>query len=421
MKKFSHARSSWIDKPQVTPPAELVPILDDDRGPATFFHGRERELHAFRERRKKAHLTNGGTIFLVQGAPGVGKTALLHECAQRAEMDGWRVADIDYNALYDPGTLTDQLDELYAEREIINRKRTVEGDVGITIAKGRFGKTEGQSSEYRGASVLKTLKSAAQSSGLVLVFDEAQTLHKDIGGPHDSELTRQLKLIHNGKVGAPVILLAGGLGISKSVFGTFGISRFVTGCVVNLGRLSPEAEREVIRDWLVKAGGAHGALKDLTHWIDTIAAETYGWPQHIQTYAPPAARWLRETGGTLTEQVPAEVLAKGHESKIECYESRVEGTKLIYRETLANLLLQKGPNASFREEELITAFHRVGGPGDAAAVFQHALYKGVVVERGDGRFAIPIPSMHTWMVQEYANPARDLPPMSPSNETPAAR
>ena len=61
------------------------------------------------------------------------------------------------------------------------------------------------------------------------------------------------------------------------------------------------------------------------------------------------------------------------------------------------------PNAPFRRSDLIAAFQR-GGAESAAAVFQVALRNGVVAERPSGLFEIPIPSMHNWMVQEYADP-----------------
>ena len=33
-----------------------------------------------------------GTTFLIQGAPGAGKTALFAECEKQAKGEGWRVA-----------------------------------------------------------------------------------------------------------------------------------------------------------------------------------------------------------------------------------------------------------------------------------------------------------------------------------------
>ncbi len=404
-------------KPQVAPPSTLVPILEDDRGPATFFHGREQELRTFEKRLGSARQSNGGTVFLIQGAPGAGKTALLHECGGRAEADGWRVAVIRSDALYDPDALAGAVGMSYATKTTVHRETGWRAGLSSVAALFRH-RAKSQSSEYAGLTTDRVLKEAATSNGLVLVLDEVQTLGKAIGTPYDLPMTHNLAQIHNGQVGAPVILLAGGLGTSEGVFGSFGVTRFMHDCVCQLGRLSSAAERAVIRDWLVKAGGAHGDLEYLTHWLDTIAAECNGWPQHIQVYAPQAARWLYECGGGLTADVPIEVLAQGHRRKVKYYESRLVGLERGDRKAVANLLGQVGKGSTLEKSDLVAAFSGNRTPEAAHAVFQHVLHKGVVTESPAGLFEVPIPSMHTWLVQEYADLARTLLPTSPADETP---
>ncbi len=418
MKRSSDMLSPRSGHPQVVPPRQLVPITTRDRGPATFFHGRERVIKAFQKVQVDACASNGGTIFLIQDAPGAGKSALLHECARRAVVDGWRAAEITNDALYDPAALADAVDMPYATKSTVHREAGWRVGLSSAVALFRRG-AEGMSSEYAGRALRKVLVAAATPNGLVLVLDEVQTLGKAVGTPHDLTLTQTLEQIHNGKVGAPVILLAGGLGISRSVLGKFGISRFERRRVMRLGRLSGSAERAVIRDWLVRAGGARGDSQCLARWIDTIAAECYGWPQHIQNYAAAAAQWLLDTGGVLTAQVPTEALAEGRDARVEYYEGRVEDLDRADRVALARLLRRAGDGCALDTSELIAAFSSSGTPEVAPDVLRRALHKGVVVKRGDGRFEIPIPSMHTWLVQEYADPARTLPPMSRADETPA--
>ncbi|MCY3997753.1 MAG: ATP-binding protein [Flavobacteriaceae bacterium] len=50
------------------------------RGKAEYFHGREKEQAFFKNALKKTRSRGVGTSFLVQGSPGVGKTALLEKC-----------------------------------------------------------------------------------------------------------------------------------------------------------------------------------------------------------------------------------------------------------------------------------------------------------------------------------------------------
>ena len=52
-----------------------------DRGASKYFHGRRQILRDFRKLAERAIQAKSGTTFLIQGAPGAGKTALLAECA----------------------------------------------------------------------------------------------------------------------------------------------------------------------------------------------------------------------------------------------------------------------------------------------------------------------------------------------------
>ena len=397
------APSPTSGKPQMVPPTRLVPITTEDRGPATFFHGRKRELRAFANTLRNANLSNGGTVFLIQGAPGAGKTALLHQCARRAAQDAWRVAVIDGNCLYSATALARRLTKAYAEKTTVPSGAAWKAALSsmVTILRKRD-----RPSHYARLPLEKILKEAATPGGLVLILDDVQNLRQQAQSSAEVmiAMTQNLNLIHNGRIGAPVILLAAGLGKSRPLFDELGSARFSHDCVRHLRQLSEAAERAVIRDWLVKAGGAHGDTGHLTRWIDTIAAECHAWPQHVQLHAPPAAQWLLRTGGALTEQLPAEVLAQGRKSRFQSYKGRLVGFAPAHIVAMAKLLAQMRPNAPFRRSDLIAAFQRGGAGTDAAAVFQVALRNGVVAERPSGLFEIPIPSMHNWMVQEYANP-----------------
>ena len=84
----------------VTPPTPLTAARD--RGPSRYFHGRERIQHNFKELLRRATQAGGGTTFLIQGAPGVGKTALLYECGNHARAQEWKVVNIGVESLWKP-------------------------------------------------------------------------------------------------------------------------------------------------------------------------------------------------------------------------------------------------------------------------------------------------------------------------------
>ncbi len=65
-----------------------------DRGPAKYFHGRKQVLSDFNKIIERAVQAKSGTTFLIQGAPGAGKSALLEECGKRARERGWKTAEI---------------------------------------------------------------------------------------------------------------------------------------------------------------------------------------------------------------------------------------------------------------------------------------------------------------------------------------
>ncbi len=72
----------------------------------------------FRATLKKSQDTESGTVFLVQGPPGVGKIALLSECWDMAEEHGWDVFEIDPEDLWHSGRLLDTLGLLPQERKV---------------------------------------------------------------------------------------------------------------------------------------------------------------------------------------------------------------------------------------------------------------------------------------------------------------
>ena len=397
-----------------------MPIRRGDRGPALFFHGRDAELAAFRETLEDARQTNGGTIFLVQGAPGAGKTALLHECkkmAKEAEV-AWRVAQISAIGLYDPRVLAKELDVDYVARitEQKGTKKSIGASVGVS---GSLEFTEGQHFEHTGPTVQELLQVAATPHGLLVVLDEAQNLRPGIQTTMAMKgaISACLDKIHNGVLGVPVVLLAGGLGTTKRVLNSFGISRFVGDRIQQLGRLDDGAARKVLRDWLVRSGGAPKGHEHLELWVDTLAANCYGWPQHIQRFAQVAAQWLLDNGGILGALVPDEVLSLGLQKRKEYYHERAEGFNEQDRMALAYLLQENDTGTTYSEKDLVSVLSEDRTREEAKEKVGELLHKGIVAETPRGRYEIPVPSMHDWLVREYANTPRELPSATSGEHT----
>ena len=362
-----------------------------DRGEAKHFHGREPILRTFRKEMRLAEETasGGGTIILVQGPPGAGKTALLEECKKKARrrLQPWRVADIGPSALRSPASLMSALREQY------EKEKTATYAIGIPkVAHAEWRALR----QPTGDTILSMLRKAS-AGGLLLVLDEAQALrHYGAAEIVADDIGHTLNHIHNGNVGEPVILLAGGLGNSAKAFADLDISRFKGGCEINLGRLSREAEGAVIRDWLTKDGKAKG---DTEPWIQAIAKEAHGWPQHIIAFAQPAVESLRENGGEMTSAGLKEVVESGRIRKEEYYSARAGGLTNVDIIDIAKATKFFSPEGDITEAGLLHRLSLRHTRKDPHTLFNHLVHKGIIAEQRKGWYAIPIPSLKDWLVE----------------------
>lgn len=358
-----------------------------DRGEAKYFHGRRQILNDFAISCRRAAKHCSGTTFLVQGAPGAGKTALLKECSKRASIAGWQVATVGTIALWDLHTLRSALG----------------ADSEKSVADGPARKPNSsivKSEEAVNQAVLSTLDLLKGGTGkLLLVLDEAQMLFGDPLNERQTLITRHvLGRIHNGELDRPVILLAGGLGTSKRAFESFDISRFEKRCDVSLGPLDIEAERAVLEDWLKKEGGAKD---DTKLWIDAIAKETQGWPQHIMSYVDPALTQLSADGKLMTAQGLETVIRKGRVFREAYYRGRVAGVGRTPLILMSKVLSKRPATQGVLKEDFLSPLARHYGHHEAERLIYLALHKGVLDERDD-LYAVPIAPMHNWLISKYA-------------------
>ena len=359
-----------------------------DRGPAKYFHGRKEILSNFNELTERAVQAKSGTTFLIQGAPGAGKTALLEECETMAKDQGWKTAKIDPPALWDPEALRDFLGlrkfPITGGSLQIGPKNVASAAITVELTSRTIG---------------KILRKGKQP--LLLTLDEAQTLGTTSAPPSDQTrtVTNVLKAIHNGNLNHPVILMAAGLGTTVDTFESLGISRFSGKCFVELGALSKESERAVIHDWLKKDGGARG---DPEEWMHSIAQETHGWPHHILSYVEPATRHLRDYDGMMNADGLNTVLEAGRRFRSDYYERRVDDFHGDQIQCLAKSIANRPSGYPVLRRDIMSSLTKEYGASEAEQLFQCFLEKGILGKRGVG-YAIPIPSMHNWLENEYAH------------------
>ena len=380
---------------------------------------------------RAASNVNGGTIVLVQGPPGAGKTALLHECGSLARAAGWLPVRISSKALYDADILARRVKMSYATKVSKRTSSATHGGLS-TLLTYLFQRQEDPVFEDKEANVEQILIEAATPDGLLVILDEAQNLTLEIEpeSPEKRAVLRCLNQINSGTFGAPIVLLAGGLDTSQKVVEAFCVSRLTADGVHHLGALDDVSTRKVIRDWLVKSGGAQADHEHLDEWIRTLAGASYGWPQHIQRYSMIAAQWLLDHGSAPSPQVPEAVLIEGREKREDYYRARIMSLDRTDVVILANLLRQIGNSRTLEKDDIVAEFSASKGRDKAEAVFELILSKGVIAKDQEKRFSVPIPSMHNWLVHKYADkrakrlptpfgqlPAKQFDPTHSPNET----
>ena len=370
----------------------------DDRGEAKYFHGRSAELAAFKERMGFATVKHRqGTTFLILGAPGAGKSALLYKCAQLAEGQKWKVIDITLDALWDATTLLQALGRSKEAGQVEGAwSASVEGEVGVPGGvKARAGGSYERKKTPAPRNTLEVLKSG--KGKLLLVLDEAQRLGKHTPQEYAHRVSVLLDAIHNGKLSRSVMLLAAGLSATADAFEEMGVSRFRDKCYIELGRLKHGAERKVIKDWLKKNGRGKG---DPTPWIDAIARETHGWPQHVSAYAESAAIHLRATGREMTPEKLQAVLEAGGIKRTKFYEIRAKGLPKKERQCIARAMANVETDGVIDKDMVIESLREAFSAEKAEDVFALALRKGIFDLHGDS-YVMPIPSMRRWFIDNY--------------------
>ena len=395
----------------------------EDRGEAKYFHGRKGILADFKERLEFAEQDpKKGTTFLIQAAPGAGKSALLYKCAELAEGQKWKVVHIGPSELCETNTL---LRTLGREKETQSKATTTSVDTHskggiLDVLRAGIGLSRSTTRSHAERSPLEVLKSG--EGKLLLVMDEAQDFVRDFA-PSPSKERRDARalidFVHNGKIaGRPVMLLTAGLSATKRAFKDLGVSRFKDNCYVELGPLKPEAERAVIQDWLQLEGRAKG---DPAPWMDAMMQKTHGWPQHVAAYAESAAIHLRATGRQMTPEKLKEVLEVGEMKRIKFYKSRADGIMRKERQCLARAMANVEADGTIDKDMVITTLREVCSEEKAEEVFALALSNGVFDLQGDS-YVIPIPSMRRWFIANYyterdppaqSPPRQDFPPDSP--------
>ncbi len=280
-------------------------IMVSDRGRADYFHGRKAGIDFFKETLTLSQEKKKGLSILIQGAPGVGKTALLRELEKIGKEIGWTIATIELEALWNVNELYNCLID---EKKDEKTSKEVHANVQLAGGSMRFNRTK--------QTVSKTIR--AINKPLILVLDEAQMIR--VGHTKDSpEMKKVAQLfnqLYNLELEHGLVFLIAGLSDTKSLFKEFKISRFNSDCVINLSTLEKEAEKNILKDDLVQDAHVDEHDPNLNHWIDQMAKETYPWAHPISCYGQVASEKVKTNHGLLSNEWLFEVLKDSRDKKM---------------------------------------------------------------------------------------------------------
>ena len=380
----------------------------EDRDRALYgFHGRADIIRDISGTLKVAESRNSGGIRLIQGPPGVGKTALLIELSRIAHEEcGWKVIDINPTTLKDASELAAAAGVSAAVSETRTGKGGATFALGVSGSGVKAGGEVAHSSTYAGAKPTEVLKQMAQQDrGTLLVMDEAQRINRLLGmdTQQRSDAEDALFCIHGGRCGGPLLLLAGGLGHTEDQFRKVGISRLHGGAVTNLDRVSDTAARKIIKGWLTK--GARVGLKapGYTELVEEVVNRSYGWPHHLASYGASAQKVIwhgRHLG--LPPDVRDRILDMGDKLRTEYYRKRAARLELWECAVLGHLVTNSGDKNKWDSLILKQIDNALQERNDnPLPLRERALASGVLAEVPNEKvYHIPIPSMADWLVSE---------------------
>ena len=316
-----------------------------DRASPTVFAGREDEFGLLDSAVRGVRRKESGHTVVIQGVPGAGKTALLHEYAARllAANDDMEKPTIPVPLQPDvlgeqPVAIVQEIDRRFREFEDSDEWKRMANralDGASVVAKSLFSAfTRRNFDDFRASARSPNSLAVAlddyvefrfdrRDSAVVLLVDEAQNLN-------DTALTRaHLGWLHNSKPGRTQALLGCfGLANTTARLRQLGLSRLASRHTRSIGALSDEDAKRTV------TGTLEIALADFTfdevqraRWIGAAAgailSESGNFPHHLANGCRALAEAVLNEG--LHDVPPVEKLRSlCRECKREYYVARLQ-------------------------------------------------------------------------------------------------
>ncbi len=399
-----------------------------DREATPYFGGRadeiglvERALNRIRDRARDGHWhPSGGETILFQGAPGAGKSALLHhlvrswrsagqEAPAAVAIEASHYADERALALHVAEAVDPALSAQFRRSVTTHSSTTKSLGAGIPgFATGDAAAETGrQAASVPAEPSLANVGKALSKSGqcIALILDEAQ----DLEGFDADSVRPVVSKIHKGSHGGPFLAVFAGLAHSQSVLQDRGISRFSRGHDRTLEALSFGDAVEIVHLMLADCR-VRGDRETKRQWAHALANESCGWPQHLHVAVQALAVQLlaASTPGQLEAVDSSFGVAVFQESALardEYYERRIDAPLAAARHLLAEIFRRMGDGATL--DASLSHIREAAHPGvgsrslpkeyDEERFLNHMIRRGVLQHASGQMLACPIPSLRDYI------------------------
>ena len=338
------------------------------------FAGREAELALLRKSLGRVAATRDarGGISLVAGVPGAGKTELATKfCETIHDMSG------AVPLMHDSSVLSDATSLFMLVGAAIGTEDAFKEIVQVDSKLSGAGK---------GLAILLDRSQAAglwRDKALALVLDELQTM-----SPAGAE---NLRVLHQGLHGCPILVVGVGLQHLQTVLAQHGITRIAT--PIDIGPLSLEDASEAIGGGLEALG--HHVPKSA---VERFAAASYGFPQHIHCYLAAAVGAIEQHGGLDRAGVLDSAMADGDRRRRIYYDTRLQAMGDGRRLMQPVIKQMRAGNVTRLDmHDAAAAIDAAGLDGESAV--QAAIAHGVLTVDLEDAVSFGIPSFHTHMVE----------------------
>ncbi|MCY4299690.1 MAG: ATP-binding protein [Flavobacteriaceae bacterium] len=363
-----------------------------DRGEAHYFHGRQEEIGFVQDALKSSQDDRKSHSILIQGAPGVGKSALLNELRERMK-HRCCVVKLELRMLSNMYQLESAV---LGKKKYRKESQKVQGNLKLVAGKVNY-----ERSEPTVSSIFKKIQKP-----ILLTLDEAQMMRVGhVKGDRETEKKAHLfDELHNLQLKQGLVFLIAGLSHTRKVFKDFEISRFSDDCVINLSRLDQKAEEDILRDYLVRGAGVKPNHPNLNDWVHQMSKETYQWAHHISCYGQVAAQKIKKNRGVLSNELFSDILKESRRKKITYYHGRFAELEARERASIYHAFFENEHQESILDKSKVELdFKNNPIVKHPKQMFEELVSRGVLQIRLDGFYQIPIPSLRTWMLQEYQN------------------